>query len=79
MIVLMYTETSHKLINQTYTMQHYNTKQTAFCHVKGVFYYNSNKNIAYVHFSACKFYECFHLFNLVQNIENILARYIVTC
>lgn len=58
-------------------MQHYNTQQTASAMTKVRFYYNSNKNIAYIHFSAWKLYAvsiCLH--NLVQNIENMLAHYV---
>lgn len=56
-------ETSPKnTILHIYTMQHYYTEQTALAVTKVRFYYNSNKNIAYIHFSACKFYERFYLF-----------------
>lgn len=43
-------------------MQHFNTQQPALAMKKVRFYYNSNKNIAYIHFSAHTFYECFLLF-----------------
>jgi len=33
-------------------VQHFNTQQLALAMTKVRFYYNSNKNIAYIHFSA---------------------------
>lgn len=58
-------------------MQHFNTQQPALAMTKVRFYYNSNKNIAYIHFYAQRFYECFLLFqNLVQNIQKRLAHYV---
>lgn len=48
---------------QIYTMQHFNTQQSALAMAKVRFYYNSNKNRAY--FSAHTFYECFLL---LQNL-----------
>lgn len=50
-------------ILQIYTVQHFNTKQPAIAMTKVRFYYNSNKNTAYIHFSAHTFYECFLLFS----------------